>query len=79
MNFSDFRLSHEGMLGFPGGSDDGESACNAGELDSIPALGRSLGRGHGNPLKYSCLENPYGQRNLEGYGPWGHKELNTTG
>ena len=44
--------------GFPGGSDCKESACNAGDLGSIPGLGRSPGEGHGNPLKYSCLENP---------------------
>ena len=79
MKFSDFRLSYEGMLGFSGGSDDGESACNAIELGLIPALGRSLGRGHDNPLKYSCWENPYGfWRNLEGYSPWGHKQSNMT-
>ena len=35
-----------------------ESACNAGDLGSIPGLGRSAGEGHGNPLQYSCLENP---------------------
>ena len=35
-----------------------ESACNAGDASSIPGLGRSLGGGHGNPLQYSCLENP---------------------
>ena len=34
------------------------SACNAGDLGSIPGLGRSPGEGHGNPLQYSCLENP---------------------
>ena len=39
------------------GSDGKDSACNAGELDSIPGLGRSPGEGHGNPLQYSCLEN----------------------
>ena len=44
--------------GFPGGSDDKESACNAGDLGSIPGSGRSSGGGHGNPLKYSNLENP---------------------
>ena len=44
--------------GFPGGSDSKESACNAGDLGSIPGSGRSPGRGHGNPLQYSCLENP---------------------
>ena len=60
---------------FPGGSDGKESTCNAGDLGSIPGSGRSPGEGHGNPLQYSCLENPHGQRNLAGYGPWGHKEL----
>ena len=35
-----------------------ESACNAGDLDLIPGLGRSPGEGNGNPLQYSCLENP---------------------
>ena len=56
-------------LGFPGGSDGKEFTCNEGDLDLIPGLGRSPGRGHGNPLKYSCLENPRGQRSLEGYSP----------
>ena len=42
----------------PGGSDSKESACSAGDLGSIPGLGRSPGGGHGNPLQYSCLENP---------------------
>jgi len=42
----------------PGGSDGKESASNAENLDSIPGLGRSPGGGHGNPLQYSCLENP---------------------
>ena len=64
--------------GFPGGSDGKESACNEGDLRLIPVLGRSPGRGHGNPLNYSCLENPHGQRRLIGYSPWGHKELDTT-
>ena len=45
------------MLGFPGGSDGKESACNVGDLGSIPRLGRSPGEGNGNPLQYSCLEN----------------------
>ena len=45
-------------LGFPGGSDGKESACNAGDLGSILGLGRSPGGQHGNPLQYSCLENP---------------------
>ena len=46
------------LKGFPGGSDVKESACNVGDLGSIPGLGRSPGEGHGNPLQYSCLENP---------------------
>ena len=45
-------------LDFPGGSDGKASSCNMGDLDSIPGLGRSLGEGNGNPLQYSCLENP---------------------
>ena len=43
---------------FPGGSDGKASACNVGDLGSIPGLGRSPGEGNGNPLQYSCLENP---------------------
>ena len=56
-----------------------ESDCHVGDLDSSPGLGRSPeGGGHGNPLQYSCLENPHGQRSLAGYSPWGCKELDTT-
>ena len=44
--------------GFPGGSVDKESAYNAGDPGSIPGSRRSPGEGHGNPLQYSCLENP---------------------
>ena len=45
-------------MGFPGSSDGKLSACNAGDLGSIPGFGRSPGEGTGNPLQYSCLENP---------------------
>ena len=45
-------------VGFPGGSDGKVSACNAGDLGLIPGSGRSPGEGNGNPLQYSCLENP---------------------
>ena len=45
------------MLGFSGGSDGKESACNALDLGSIPGLGRSPGEGSNYPLQYSCLEN----------------------
>ena len=44
--------------GFPGGSEVKSSVCNAGDLGSIPGSGRSPGEGNGNPLQYSCLENP---------------------
>ena len=40
------------------GSDSKESACSAGDLNSVPGSGRSPGGGHGNPLQYSCLGNP---------------------
>ena len=45
-------------MDFPGGSDDKASAYNAGDPGSIPESGRSPGEGNGNPLQYSCLENP---------------------
>ena len=45
-------------MGFPGNSNSKESVCNDGDLGSMPELGRSPGRGHGNPFQYSCLENP---------------------
>ena len=45
---------------------------NAGGVALIP------GQRHGNPLQYSCLENPHGQRSLAGHSPWGHKELDMT-
>ena len=66
------------IAGFPGSSDSKESTCNVGDLGSIPGLGRSPEGGHGNPLQYSCLENPHGQRSLAGYSPWGLRELDTT-
>ena len=56
------------MLGFPGGSDSKESACNAGDLVTVPGSRRSPGKWNGNPLQYSCLENPR-QRSLADYIP----------
>ena len=47
-----------GEANFPGGSDGKVSAYSVGDLGSIPGLGRSPGEGNGNPLQYSCLENP---------------------
>ena len=52
--------------GFPGGSDSDESACNEGDLGLIPGLEQSPGEGNGNPLQYSYLVSPHGQRNLAG-------------
>ena len=49
-------------MGFPSGSDSKESACNEGDLCLIPGLGRPPGGGHGNPLQYSCLQNPMDRR-----------------
>ena len=51
-------LGFQNELGFPHSSDGKESACNAGDLALIPGLGRSSGEGNGNPLQYSCLDNP---------------------
>ena len=59
--------------GFPGGLDGKESACNVGDPGSIPGSGSSPGGGHGNPLQYSCLENPI-QSSLVGYSPCSPKE-----
>ena len=64
--------------GFSGGSDGKKFTCNAGDLGSIPGLGKFPGRGHGNPLRYSYLENPHGQRRLVGYNPWCLKEPDLT-
>ena len=72
------RLPTPVFLGFPAGSDRKESACNAGDLGSIPGLERSPEEGNCYPLQYSCLENPHGQRSLASYTPWGLKELDMT-
>ena len=61
-----------GYPGFPCGSAGKESACNVGDLGSIPGLGRLPGEGRDYPLQYSGLENSMD------YSPWGHKELDTT-
>ena len=70
---SDIIISPVSYNTFPGGLDGKESSCNAGELSTIPGLGRSPGGGHGNPLQYSCLKNHHGQRSLAGYSPWGSR------
>ena len=60
--FGDIKVTH-GLWGhivrnFPGGSDGKVSAYNAEDPGSVPRSGRSPGEGNGNPLQYSCLENP---------------------
>ena len=54
----DEKITELGDLGFPGGSEGKESACNVGNPGLIPELGRTPGEENGNPLQYSCLENP---------------------
>ena len=60
------------LWGVPDGSAGKESACNAGDLGSIPGLGRTPGEGNGYPLQYSGMENSIL------YGPWGYKQSDTT-
>ena len=69
-------------MSFPGGSVVKNPAANAGDLGSLPGLGRSSGGGNDNPLQYSCLESPMdrgGFRQASGFRPWGCKESDTTG
>ena len=65
-------FTDEAQRGFPGGSAGKESTCNAGDLASIPGLGRSPGEGKGNPFQYSCWKIPWTE------GPGGCKESDTT-
>jgi len=76
---SSSNVTAEHCVGFTGGSDSKESACNAGDLGSIPGLGRYTGKGNSNPLQYFCLENfmdmDKGAFRLQSMG---HKESDTT-
>ena len=72
------RLPTPVFLVFHGGLDFKESACNAEDLGSVPGLGKSPGGELGNPLHFSCLENPHGQRSLAGYNPWARKGSDMT-
>ena len=65
------------MVGFPSSSGGKESACNAGDSGLIPGLGISLGRREWLPTPFLPGEF-HGQRSLEGYCIWGHKESNMT-
>ena len=76
-----FTLNSEllpSLMGFPGSSNGKEPACSARDLSLITGSGRSPGEENGNPLQYSCLENPHGRRSLVGYSPCGHKESDMT-
>ena len=69
------------ILGFPDVATGKYPPANSGDIkdsDLSPVLGRFPGGGHGNPLQYSYLENPYGKRSLAGYSPWGRKESDMT-
>ena len=78
---TDFLISYKPITGiiaggFPGGSEGKESAYSAGDLCSIPGLGRSPGEGNGNPLQYSCLKNPMDRGAWQAtYSPQGQASL----
>ena len=76
------KFSPHTILGsFPSGSavkNPPANAGDAGDVGSIPGLGRSLEEGNSNPLQVSGLGNLHGQRSLEVYGPWGCKKSDTT-
>ena len=74
---SEDRCQLKSTKTIPGGSEGKESACSAGDLGSISGLGRSPGEGNGYLFQF-LPGKFHGQRSLEGYRPWGHKELNTT-
>ena len=67
------QATHSSILGLPYGSSGKESACNVGDLGSIPGLGRSPGEGNAYPLQYSGLEN-----SMDCINPWGHKQSDMT-
>ena len=75
-NFS-HQLAKTGFI-VPAGSEVKAYACNAGDLGSIPGLGRSPVDGNGLPTAVFWLRELHGQRSLADYSPWGCKELNTT-
>ena len=72
------RASYAVKLGFPGGSLVKNPPTKQEMQGLMPGLERSPGEGNGNPLEYSCLENPTDRGCLVGYSPWGRKELEAT-
>ena len=77
-DWSLFRRCIDRYLGFLRGSDDKESACNAGDSGLIPGSGRYPGEENVNPLQYYCLENSMDRGAWQVNSPWGHKESYTT-
>ena len=73
-----FILVSPSTWDFPGGSVIKNSPANAGDVGLIPGSGRSPGGGHGNPLQYSCLENPMDRGAWWAIVQWVAKELDTT-
>ena len=65
-------------VGLPRWQNSKESPCQVGDSDLFPGLRRSPGKGNGNPLQYSCLENPMDGGGWWGYSPWGRKESDIT-
>ena len=70
-----FFLLTSKMWGFPGGSVVKMPPANAGDVGSIPGLGRPSEEGNDNLLQYSCLGNPKLKGAWRGYGPWGRKRV----
>ena len=68
------------ILGLTGGTVvyPPSNAGDSGDIGLIPGSGRSPGERNGNPLQYSCLENPMDRRALAGYSAWGHKKSDMT-
>ena len=78
VSISDLGIDLNTYKGFLGDSVVKNLPANAGDVSSILVWGRSPGERDGNPLQYSCLENPMDrERSLEGYSPWGHKKSQT--
>ena len=75
LNWIELNIKH---MCFPGGSDGKQSTCNAGDLGSVPGLGRYHGEGNGYPLQYSCLENSMDRRAWQAKPAHGVTELDTT-
>ena len=71
-------MNTEPSIGFPGGSDGKEFACNAGYLGSIPGSGRYPREANGKPTPVFLPEEPHGRRSLVGYSPRGCKESDMT-